>query len=428
MACRGLLLSLQLVFLQVADEQGQLVDQHGEPADAVAHGQEPKLDLEQQDQNGGGQHPEAHVEHTAGQGDLQVAQTPEAALNAVGHAGHQIEEGDAPQEPDAQLDDSRVVHKEGDDGAGKEQADCHQKQAVDKLDAQAAEKALPYPLFFACAVVLGHQGGHGVGDVLLGHIGEVVHPAGGGECRHGVDAQRVDDGLHGDLAQLDGGLLHGAGPAILDGAAQQRAVKDQPAPSQLKDRDPALDVNDAEHAAEGLAEDGGEGAALAAPAQHLDEEQVAADVQHGAYHQEVEGALAVAQRPHGGREEVVEEGEDKPGKHDAEVLHRDGQDLRRHLHQPQQGRRQQDTEGRKDQREYGARDGGGGDLTLHPLGVARAVGCADEDARAEAKPVDEEDGQRHQRIGGANGGEGVLAHEFAHDDAVGGVVGLRGLL
>ena len=46
-----------------------------------------------------------------------------------------------------------------------------------------------------------------------------------------------------------------------------------------------------------------------------------------------------------------------------------------------------------------------------------------EDARAEAKPVDEEDGQRHQRVGGADGGKGVLADEFAHDDAVYGVVG-----
>ncbi len=60
-----------------------------------------------------------------------------------------------------------------------------------------------------------HQGGHGVADVLLRGIGKVVHPGGGGEGRHGVDAHRVHDGLHGDLAQLDGGLLHGAGPAIL---------------------------------------------------------------------------------------------------------------------------------------------------------------------------------------------------------------------
>ena len=33
------------------------------------------------------------------------------------------------------------------------------------------------------------------------------------------------------------------------------------------------------------------------------------------------------------------------------------------------------------------------------------------------------DGQRHQRVGGADGGKGVFADKFAHDDAVGGVIG-----
>ena len=42
----------------------------------------------------------------------------EAALDAVGHAGHQVEEGGAPQELDAQVDDGGVIHEEGDDGAG----------------------------------------------------------------------------------------------------------------------------------------------------------------------------------------------------------------------------------------------------------------------------------------------------------------------
>ena len=94
----------------------------------------------------------------------------------------------------------------------------------------------------------------------------------------------------------------------------------------------------------------------------------------------------------------------------------------RHLHQPQQGRRQQDTEGRKDQREHRACDGSGGDLTLHALGVSGTIGRADKDAGTEAETVDEEDGQRHQRVGGADGGKGVFANKFAHDDAVGGVI------
>lgn len=413
---------LKFVLFHVADEQGQLIDQHGQPADAVAHRHDLQIDLEHQHQHSGGGHAEAHVEHTAVQGDLQIAEAAETALDAVGHAGHQVEEGGAPQELDAQVDDGGVIHEEGDDGAGEEQADGHQAETVDELDAQAAEKALTHPLLFAGTVVLSHQGGHSVGDVLLGHIGEVVHPAGGGESGHCVDAQSVDDGLHGDLAQLDGGLLHGAGPAVLDGAAQQRTVKDEPAPPQLKDGNSELDIDDAEHTAERLAEDGGEGAAFAAPAQHLDKEEVAADVQHRAYHQKVKGALAVAQRPHGGGEEVVKEGEDEACKDDAEVLHRDGQDFFRNLHQPEQRRRQQDAEGRKDQREHRACDGGGGDLTLHALGVSGTIGRADEDAGTEAETVDEEDGQRHQRVGGADGGKGVFADKFAHDDAVGGVI------
>ena len=92
---------LKLVLFHVADEQGQLIDQHGQPADAVAHGHDLQIDLEHQHQHSGGGHAEAHVEHTAVQGDLQIAEAAEAALDAVGHAGHQVEEGGAPQELDA---------------------------------------------------------------------------------------------------------------------------------------------------------------------------------------------------------------------------------------------------------------------------------------------------------------------------------------
>ena len=87
------------------------------------------------------------------------------------------------------------------------------------------------------------------------------------------------------------------------------------------------------------------------------------------------------------------------------------------------GIRQQDARQREGQREDRARDGGGGDLALHQLVVTCAEGGTDEDARTEAHAVDEEDGQRHQRVGGSDGGKGILADEFAYDDAVYGVVG-----
>ncbi len=93
------------------------------------------------------------------------------------------------------------------------------------------------------------------------------------------------------------------------------------------------------------------------------------------------------------------------------------------MQQPQQRVCQQHAQGRKGQREHRARNGGGGDLTLHQLGISRAKGGADQNARAQTHSVDEQDGKGHQGVGGAHGSQCVLAHKLAHDDAVGGVVG-----
>ena len=262
-----------------------------------------------------------------------------------------------------------------------------------------------------------------MGDVLLRSVGKVVDAGGSGKGGHGADAHGVHDGLHRDLAQLHGGLLHGAGPAITDCFAQQTAVKYQPAPAQLQDGHLPADVQYAQHAAQCLADHGGKGAAVAAPVQNLHKEQVAADVQHRADHQKVQRAFAVAQRTHGGGKEVIEKGEDQARKHDAQVVHRNGQDIGGHLHQLQQGRGQNDAQRRECQREHGARDGGGRHLTFHQSGVACTKGGADQNAGAQTHAVDEQDGQSHERVGGAHSGKGFLAHELAHNDAVGGVVG-----
>lgn len=63
------------------------------------------------------------------------------------------------------------------------------------------------------------------------------------------------------------------------------------------------------------------------------------------------------------------------------------------------------------------------EATLHQLGVACPKRQADKDACTQADTVDKQDRQRHQRVGGAHGGKGILAHEFADNDAVHGVIG-----
>ena len=260
-------------------------------------------------------------------------------------------------------------------------------------------------------------------DVLLRGVGEVVDAGGGGKSRHGVDAHGVYDGLHRNFAQLHCGLLHRAGPAVAYGLAQQLTVIHQPPFAQLQDWYLIADVHHAQQAAGGLAEHGGKGATLAAPAQRLHKKQVAANVQHRTDHQKIQCALAVAQRTHGGGKEIIEEGEDQSRKHDAQIIHRNGQNSRRHLQQPQQRVCQQHAQGREGQREHRARNGSGGYLPLHQLGVPRAKGGADQNARAQTHPVDEQDGKGHQGVRGAHGSQRILAHKLAHDDAVGGVVG-----
>ena len=316
-----------------------------------------------------------------------------------------------------------IGDEEPDDGLGKEEADSGDKNGVEELQLQAAEEAGADTVFFARAAVLSHQGGGGMTDVLLGHIGKVIDAACGGKGCHGVDTHGVHDGLNGDLAQLNGGLLHGAGPAVADGLFQQRGVKNEPAPAQLQHRDLPADIDQAEHAAERFAQHGGKGTALGAPIQHLNKEQVAADVQYRTDHQEVQRAFAVAQRTHGGGEEIIEEGEQQPTEHDAQVVHSDGKDLFRHLQQTEQRICQDHTGQREHQGKDGACNGGGGDLTLHQPGVACPERRADKDACTQADTVDEQDRQRHQRVGGAHGGKGILAHEFADNDAVHGVIG-----
>ena len=138
-------------------------------------------------------------------------------LNAVGEGGHQVEQGNEPQKADAQLHDAGVIHEEAGDGLRAEEAEDRDADGVNGFDLQTTEKARPHPVllpaprFWAIRVVVAWP------MFCWGGVGKVVDAAGRGKGGHGVDAHSVDDGLDGDLAQLDGGLLHGAGPAVTDG-------------------------------------------------------------------------------------------------------------------------------------------------------------------------------------------------------------------
>ena len=146
-----LFIFLHLTAAQKTHQHGQLVQQHQQPAHGVAEGQGFNIHLHHQHKQRSGGDAAAHVQHTAVQGDLQIAHAAEKALYSVGGGGQHIEQGAGAQEPHAQVHHSRVGGKQPDDGLGKQQADGGKQDAVGKLDAHTAVVALPYPVGLARA-------------------------------------------------------------------------------------------------------------------------------------------------------------------------------------------------------------------------------------------------------------------------------------
>ena len=69
------------------------------------------------------------------------------------------------------------------------------QDAVDSLNAHTAVEALIHTVMFASTLVLCHESGHGVADVLLRGIGKVIDAGSSGKGCHGVDTHGVHDGL-----------------------------------------------------------------------------------------------------------------------------------------------------------------------------------------------------------------------------------------
>ena len=91
-------------------------------------------------------------------------------------------------------------------------ADDKDCDTVNGLQHQSAPEAFPHPVLFAGAFILCHQRGHGVGDILLRCVGEIIDPVDNSKC-----SSHRDNCLNPKLSKLDGCLLHGGCPAVSDG-------------------------------------------------------------------------------------------------------------------------------------------------------------------------------------------------------------------
>ena len=205
-------------------------------------------------------------------------------------------------------------------------------------------------------------------------------------------------------------------------ARKRLLVKHQPLPAEPEDGNLFLQVNQAQDAAEGLAQHRREGGAFRAHAQPGHQHQVAQHVQHRADHEEDQRTGAVADGPEDAGEAVIHKGKDQTHEDDPHIGNGQIPDGFLHLHQGEEGMGEENEHHGDRQGEAQAAQHRGADLAAEGFIILRAVMIADQDAGAQGDAVEKENHQGHQRIGGAHSGQRLLADIAADDDAVHGVV------
>ncbi len=194
----------------------------------------------------------------------------------------------------------------------------------------------------ASTLILRHDGGHRVGDVLLDHHRVVIRPVHGRERRGGGNAHRIHDGLYTELSDLHRALLQGADKAVGEREPEKTEIKDQPLPPKLQHRDLFLYIDPAQNPGEPLRDHGGNRRTQDAHAQHTDKEQVPEDVKRRTDCKKIQGRLRIPHGAQGPCKVVVDEVEDEAeADHpqvdgclpDDDLLHlQDPEDLRRKDH------------------------------------------------------------------------------------------------
>ena len=280
------------------------------------------------------------------------------------------------------------------------------------------------PLLLSRAQVLADVGGDGHGEAGDRQEGEALDLGVRAVGRHGVLAEGVDVGLHHHVGQGDDGVLHPGGQAVAQNLPQQRAVDPQGAPAELENGALLGQVQQAQHHADRLGDDGGDGCRPHAPAEHAHKQQVKGDVGEGRDDQVVQGAAAVAQGVHDAGEGVVHNHRADPGKVAAEVADSVIHHLGVGLHPPQQRGGEAHAHGGEEDAAEQAQQHRGVDGAGHPVIVPRAEIAGDGHTRAGGRTGEEADHQEHQRARGADGGQGVIPQESADDQRVGGVIEL----
>ena len=364
--------------------------------------------------------------HEGGQHDDHggpgIAPAAQGAGQRVVDAVCQQEEGVGPQEQHAELDHRGILGEQPHGGPGEDE----QEQRYDQRDAHgqgdAGDGAPVGALLLFSADVLADEGRGGHGGALHRQQDELVQLVVAAPPGHAAGAEGVDVGLHEHVGEGGDHRLDGRGQAHGEHPLQDRAVDAQVPPDQAVDVLSAGQQPERQHGRDQLGEDRGVGDARDARLQAEDEGQVQYDVQHAGQDQEHQRAGGIAHGPEDAAAHVVDQQAGEAQEVDAQV----GDGVLEHVvgggHQPQHRAHAGQPNGGEQGAEHEREGHGGLDGVVQALHVPRAEVLGDDHARASGEAVEEEHQHVDDHRGGAHGGEGLLAHEVAHDDAVHGVV------
>ena len=235
---------------------------------------------------------------------------------------------------------------------------------------------------------------------------------------HGEHTERIDLRLYDDVGKADDTVLDAGGKTVAHDLAEHTGVEADAARRDGVDLALFEQVDEAEHAARALRDDGRHGGGPHAPAERADEQKVERDVDKRGDDEVVQRAAAVAKGVQNARAHIVEHGRQHAEEVIAEVFDRLRHDLRVRVHPDEERRREADA----DDRQRRARDDAEGKVRMNGARdvfiVARAKVFGDGDARAHGC-ADKQTGEQHdERTRRADGGEGVRAEVLAYDERI----------
>ena len=273
-------------------------------------------------------------------------------------------------------------------------------------------------------------------EVLRGEVGDavaqrrqrgddhVIELDGGGVARHDCRAEAVDDALDHDIADGNKALLQDARNRY-DGKAPQKL------PGEHADLSGRLDLAEAQeqkyqrqHAAHALAEEGRPRNACNAHPERGDEENIHRDVRQRGADEEEEGGSGVAQRGENAGCHIVKEHGGQTVDVNVQIELGVCKDLLRRLDQAQQAAAEDYSDDHQKSAGHAACDQRGQHGGFHLTILLRTEELRRQDGRADVAAEGEGNEDQRDLVAVADGGEGVVADEFARDEAVGDVIKL----